>query len=90
MIVVLAGKKGAAIRVCELLLGGPPLEESERFTRMSGEVASRSSNLRGAAAMNEGDGQMAQRGHELRSRESSASESDLNLWRHHAHNEVHS
>src|SRR5438874_13219950 len=35
---------------------------------MRGEVASRSSNLRGATAMNEGDGQIAQCGHDLRSR----------------------
>ena len=57
-------------RVCELLLGGPPLWQKEResLTRMRGEVASRSSNLRGATAMNEGDGQIAQRGHGLRSR----------------------
>src|SRR5947207_2000618 len=35
---------------------------------MRGEVASRSGDLRGACAMNEGDGQIAQRGHDLRSR----------------------
>src|SRR6266567_7948490 len=58
-------------RVCELLLGRPPLEEeSDRFTRMSGEVTSRSSNLRGPAAMNESDGQIAQRSHDLRGRAS--------------------
>src|SRR5436189_4915736 len=35
---------------------------------MRGEVASRSGDLRGACAMNEGDGEIAQRGHDLRSR----------------------
>src|SRR5512135_2848579 len=59
-------------RVCELLLGGPPFLQKEResFARMSGEAPSRSSNRRGAQARNEGDGQIAQRGHDLRSRAS--------------------
>src|SRR5438270_13442399 len=62
--------RGAGRRVCELLLGGPPVWQKEResLTRMRGEVASRSSNLRGATAMNEGDGEIAQCGHHLRGR----------------------
>src|SRR5438270_6010634 len=45
--------EGERIRVCELLLGRPPLKkERESLVRMRGEVASRSGNLRGAAAMN--------------------------------------
>src|SRR5438128_1033131 len=35
---------------------------------MRGEVASRSRNLRGARAMNEGNSQIPQRGHDLRGR----------------------
>ena len=63
-------RRTAAHRVCELLLGGPPLWQKEResLTRMRGEVASRSGNLRGTGAMNKGDGQIAQCGHDLRSR----------------------
>ena len=62
-------KRSYVPRVCELLLGRPPLEEEGKsLVRMRGEVASRSSNPRGATAMNEGDGQIAQRGHGLRSR----------------------
>ncbi len=56
-------------RACELLLDRPPLEaKSESLARMRGEVPSRSGNLRGASAMNEGNGQIAQRRHNLRSR----------------------
>src|SRR5438270_1515083 len=54
-------------RVCELVLGRAPLREKrESLARMRGEVPSRSSNLRGAAAMNEGDGQIAQCCHHLK------------------------
>ena len=61
------GAKG--IRVCELLLGRSPFKEKgESLVRMRGEVPSRSGNLRGTAAMNEGDGQIAQCRHDLRSR----------------------
>src|SRR6266702_8594266 len=60
----------SSLRVCELLLGGPPLwkKERESLTRMRGEVASRSSHPRRAAAVNEGDGQITQCCHNMRSR----------------------
>src|SRR5947209_436167 len=62
--------RSGRLRVCELVLGGPPLwkKKRESLTRMRGEVPSRSSNLRGATAMNEGDGQIAQCCHQLRGR----------------------
>src|SRR5713226_6363629 len=58
-------------RVCELLLGGPPLQkEGKSLARMRGEVPTCSGNVRGAGAMHEGDGQVAQGSHDLRSRAS--------------------
>ena len=43
-------------------------EKRESFPRMSSEVPSGSRHLRGAGARNEGDGQITQRRHQLRSR----------------------
>src|SRR5216684_1599302 len=70
-------------RVCELLLGGPPLQkEGKSLARMRGEVPTCSGNVRGAAAMHEGDGQVAQGSHESREPSQSANGSDLRQRTH--------
>ena len=54
-------------RVCELLLGGPPREkQSESLMGKGGEMATSSSDLGGARAVNESNGQIAQSSQKLR------------------------
>lgn len=64
--VVFVNDIGDHPRVCELLLALLMLkEESERLAGMTGEIAPRGRDLRGAEAMNEGHDEIAQGRHHL-------------------------
>src|SRR5258707_1790677 len=62
----MARLKTERVRVCELLLS-PFLrnQEGKSFVRIGGEMTSGSGDLRGAGAMDQGDDQITQGGHNL-------------------------